>query len=123
MGTLFDELGLSGFGEPTSGVPAHPHAPSLRDIHPVEGIADPGAVDEAGVPLWAREGSGYAAPEGRGATAQGYFSIAQGITLSFCMLLAGFLYERVGAMSYLAMAVVALCGGLIAGIVWLRARG
>ena len=66
MGTLFDELGLSGFGEPTSGVPAHPHAPSLRDIHPVEGIADPGAVDEAGVPLWAREGSGYAAPEGRG---------------------------------------------------------
>ncbi|MFZ2515933.1 MAG: DNA helicase PcrA, partial [Candidatus Lutibacillus vidarii] len=26
----------------------------------------PGAVDEAGVPLWAREGSGYAAPEGRG---------------------------------------------------------
>jgi PPP family 3-phenylpropionic acid transporter len=65
----------------------------------------------------------HTAPEGRGATAQGYFSIAQGITLSFCMLLAGFLYERVGALSYLAMAVVALCGGLIAGIVWLRARG
>ena len=58
----------------------------------------------------------HAAPEGRGATAQGYFSIAQGVTLSFCMLLAGFLYERVGAMSYLAMAVVALCGGLIAGM-------
>jgi PPP family 3-phenylpropionic acid transporter len=65
----------------------------------------------------------HAAPEGRGATAQGYFSIAQGITLSFCMLLAGFLYERVGMLSYLAMAVVALCGGLIAGGIWLRARG
>ncbi len=64
-----------------------------------------------------------AAPEGRGATAQGYFSIAQGITLSFCMLLAGFLYERVGMLSYLAMAVVALCGGLIAAGAWLRARG
>lgn len=65
----------------------------------------------------------HAAPEGRGATAQGYFSIAQGITLGFCMLLAGFLYERVGMLSYLAMAVVALCGGLIAAGVWLRARG
>lgn len=64
-----------------------------------------------------------AAPEGRGATAQGYFSIAQGVTLSVCMLLAGFLYERVGTLSYLAMAPVALCGALIAGVVWLRARG
>lgn len=64
-----------------------------------------------------------AAPEGRSATAQGYFSIAQGVTLSFCMLLAGFLYERVGMLSYLAMAVVALCGGLIAAGVWMRARG
>ncbi len=82
MGTLFDELGLSGFGEPGSGAPTaasstaappaaspaappHPHAPSLVDVHPVEDPPEPpdwGAVDEAGVPLWAREGSGYAAP-------------------------------------------------------------
>jgi hypothetical protein len=44
----------------------------------------------------------------------------QGITLSGCMLLAGFLYERVGMLSYLAMALVALAGGLIAAVVWLR---
>ncbi len=58
MGTLFDELGLSDFGEPTSGAPAaHPHAPGLRDVHP---SADPAQVDESGVPLWALEG--YAGP-------------------------------------------------------------
>ena len=62
----------------------------------------------------------HAAPEGRGATAQGYFSVMQGITLSGCMLLAGFLYERVGMLSYLAMALMALLGGLIALAVWLR---
>lgn len=61
-----------------------------------------------------------AAPEGRGATAQGYFSVAQGITLSVCMLFAGFLFERVGALSYLAMALVALCGGVIAVVAWRR---
>lgn len=64
----------------------------------------------------------HAAPEGRGATAQGYFSIAQGITLSFCMLMAGFLFERVGMLSYLAMALVALVGVLVAASVWLRDR-
>ena len=64
----------------------------------------------------------HAAPEGRSATAQGYFSIMHGITLSVCMLIAGFLFERAGMMSYLAMAVVALCGGLIAVGVWSRAR-
>ncbi len=52
MGTLFDELGLSGFGEPDSGAPV--------------AAPDPHAVDDAGVPLWATEGSVYAAPEGRG---------------------------------------------------------
>lgn len=65
----------------------------------------------------------HAAPEARGATAQGYFSIAQGITLSVCMLMGGFLFERVGMLSYLAMAVVALMGALIAAAVWLRGRG
>ena len=51
MGTLFDELGLSGFGEPEPSVPArpHPHAPSLADVRP---SATPARrqddVDEAG---------------------------------------------------------------------------
>lgn len=62
----------------------------------------------------------HAAPEGRGATAQGYFSVMQGITLSGCMLLAGFLFERVGLLSYLAMALVALVGASIAAAVWMR---
>jgi MFS transporter, PPP family, 3-phenylpropionic acid transporter len=54
------------------------------------------------------------APEGRGATAQGYFSVMQGITLGGCMLLAGLLYERVGVQSYWAMALAAGLGGIIA---------
>ena len=73
MGTLFDELGLSGFGEADPGAPGgptRPHAPSRVDRHPGEtadsAAPDPHAVDDAGVPLWATEGSGYAAPEGRG---------------------------------------------------------
>ena len=56
----------------------------------------------------------HAAPEGRGATAQGYFSVVQGVTLSACMLLAGVLYEAVGVASYGAMAVTALIGASIA---------
>jgi len=52
MGTLFDELGLSGFGEADPGAPV--------------AAPDPQAVDDAGVPLWAAEGSGYAAPEASG---------------------------------------------------------
>ena len=69
MGTLFDELGLSGFGEPEPSVPArpHPHAPSLADVRP---SASPARrqddVDEAGLPLWAQEGSGYAASDASG---------------------------------------------------------
>lgn len=53
------------------------------------------------------------APERLGATAQGYFSIASGILFGASMGLAGFLYERFGDVSYLAMAVVAAAGGLI----------
>ncbi len=64
----------------------------------------------------------HAAPEGRGATAQGYFSVVQGITLSACMLLAGVLYEAVGVASYGAMAVTALIGASIALVVWMRTR-
>jgi PPP family 3-phenylpropionic acid transporter len=62
----------------------------------------------------------HAAPEGRGATAQGYFSVVQGITFSACMLLAGTLYEAIGVASYGAMAVIALIGAVIAAIVWMR---
>ena len=65
----------------------------------------------------------HAAPEGRGATAQGYFSVVQGVTLSASMLLAGVLYQAVGAASYGAMAVTALIGASIAIVVWMRMRG
>jgi PPP family 3-phenylpropionic acid transporter len=61
-----------------------------------------------------------AAPEGRGATAQGYFSVLQGVTLSACMLLAGILFERVGVASYGAMALTALIGTAITAVVWVR---
>lgn len=62
----------------------------------------------------------HAAPEGRGATAQGYFSVVQGVTFSACMLLAGTLYEAIGVASYGAMAVIALTGAVVATIVWTR---
>ncbi|WP_409727979.1 MFS transporter [Pseudorhodoplanes sp.] len=62
----------------------------------------------------------HAAPEGRGATAQGYFSVAQGIAFSASMLLAGTLYAAIGAASYAAMAAIALAGAAVAGVVWLR---
>jgi PPP family 3-phenylpropionic acid transporter len=62
----------------------------------------------------------HVAPEGRGATAQGYFSVVQGITFSACMLLAGTLYERIGAASYGAMAIIALVGALVATSVWIK---
>jgi NADH:ubiquinone oxidoreductase subunit 6 (subunit J) len=44
----------------------------------------------------------------------------QGITFSACMLLAGTVYEVIGAASYGAMAVIALIGAVIAAIVWMR---
>lgn len=62
----------------------------------------------------------HAAPEGRGATAQGYFSAVQGVTMSACMLLAGSLYEVIGVLSYAAMAMVALAGALITVAVLIR---
>ena len=64
-----------------------------------------------------------AAPEGRGATAQGYFSTLQGVTLSAFMLLAGLLFEAVGVASYAAMAFAALAGAVITAIVWTRSSG
>jgi PPP family 3-phenylpropionic acid transporter len=65
----------------------------------------------------------HAAPEGRGATAQGYFSAVQGVTMSACMLLAGTLYESIGVASYGAMAAVALAGALITVAVLVRMPG
>lgn len=62
----------------------------------------------------------HAAPEGRSATAQGYFSVVQGVTFSACMLLAGALYEAVGVASYSAMALTALVGTAIVAIVMAR---
>jgi len=62
----------------------------------------------------------HAAPEGRSATAQGYFSAVQGVTMSACMLLAGTLYEVIGVASYGAMAITALVGALITAAVWMR---
>lgn len=62
----------------------------------------------------------HTAPEGRGATAQGYFSVVQGVTFGACMLLAGTLYERFGAAAYGAMAVIAFGGAMIAVAVWTR---
>ena len=58
--------------------------------------------------------------DGKSATAQGYFAVMQGITLSLGMLLAGLLYETIGVAGYAAMAVMALLGGAIATAVWLR---
>jgi MFS transporter, PPP family, 3-phenylpropionic acid transporter len=60
------------------------------------------------------------ASDGRSATAQGYFSVLQGITLSGGMLLAGILYERIGVASYGAMAAIAFIGGALTLFVWKR---
>lgn len=58
--------------------------------------------------------------DGKSASAQGYFSVFQGITLALGMLLAGLLYERIGVAGYSAMAVMTLVGGLVAAAVWMR---
>jgi PPP family 3-phenylpropionic acid transporter len=58
--------------------------------------------------------------DGKSATAQGYFSVFQGITLALGMLLSGLLYERIGVAGYAAMAMMAFTGGVIATAVWMR---
>ena len=62
----------------------------------------------------------HAAPEGRSATAQGYFSVVQGVTFAACLLLAGALFEAVGVASYGAMALTALVGTAITAMVLTR---
>jgi len=54
------------------------------------------------------------APPGAGATAQGYFAVAHGVTMAVATALAGVLYGRFGSGAYAAMAVLAVVGGLCA---------
>jgi PPP family 3-phenylpropionic acid transporter len=55
-----------------------------------------------------------AAPPGLGATAQGYFAVAQGLAMAAAMGLSGLLYGRYGALAYGAMALAAGAGGCCA---------
>jgi len=54
------------------------------------------------------------APPGLGATAQGYFAVALGVTMAVATALAGVLYASLGTGAYAAMAVLAAAGGLCA---------
>jgi PPP family 3-phenylpropionic acid transporter len=54
------------------------------------------------------------APPGLGATAQGYFAVALGVTMAVATALAGVLYGRFGSGAYAVMAVLAAAGGLCA---------
>jgi PPP family 3-phenylpropionic acid transporter len=63
------------------------------------------------------------APPGLGATAQGYFAVAHGVTMAVATALAGVLYGRLGTGAYAAMAALAAAGGLCALISWRAQRG
>jgi MFS transporter, PPP family, 3-phenylpropionic acid transporter len=54
------------------------------------------------------------APPGLGATAQGYFVVAFGMTMAVMTGLSGVLYGRYGGLAYGAMALAAAAGGLFA---------
>ncbi len=54
------------------------------------------------------------APPGLGATAQGYFAVAHGVTMAVAAALAGVLYGHLGSGAYAAMAALATAGGLCA---------
>jgi MFS transporter, PPP family, 3-phenylpropionic acid transporter len=53
-------------------------------------------------------------PEGLGATAQGYLSIAQGLAMAAAMGLSGMLFGALGSLAYGAMAALAALGGILA---------
>lgn len=55
-----------------------------------------------------------AAPAARGATAQGYLAVAQGLVMALAMGISGLLYARWGNLAYGAMALMAAAGGLLA---------
>ena len=56
------------------------------------------------------------APEGRGATAQGYYAIGLGIVMAAMMSLSGWLYAAYGNAAYAAMALAAVAGCACAAI-------
>ena len=62
-----------------------------------------------------------AASDLQGATAQGYFSILNGVTMGVAMGLAGILYQAHGNAAYGAMAIIAAIGGAI--VIVARGRG
>jgi hypothetical protein len=54
------------------------------------------------------------APEGLGATAQGYLSVALGLSMAGATALSGLLYENYGTAAYEVMAIGAAIGTAIA---------
>jgi PPP family 3-phenylpropionic acid transporter len=56
------------------------------------------------------------APEGRGATAQGYYAIGLGAVMAAMMSLSGWLYAAYGNAAYAAMALAAVAGCACAAI-------
>ena len=54
------------------------------------------------------------APAGQGATAQGYLAVALAAAMAAATALSGVLYQAVGALSYAAMASIAVAGGACA---------
>jgi hypothetical protein len=56
------------------------------------------------------------APEGRAATAQGYYAIGLGAVMAAMMSLSGWLYAAYGAAAYAAMALAAVAGCACAAV-------
>jgi MFS transporter, PPP family, 3-phenylpropionic acid transporter len=54
-----------------------------------------------------------AAPENSGATAQGYFSVVQGVAMALAMVGTGVLFSTYGSLAYLPMAAAAVLGGAL----------
>ncbi len=62
-----------------------------------------------------------AAPDGLGATAQGYLTVVLGVIMAAAMVVSGLLVGAFASLAYLAMAALAFCGGLCALAVRRRA--
>ena len=63
-----------------------------------------------------------AAPRRLGATAQGYLYVVMSVVLALMLGLSGFLFSAFGEMGYLAMALVAIAGGVCVFVARPRAR-
>ena len=85
-----------------------PPAATLPALQILHGLSF-GATHLGAVQYLARE-----APEGLGATAQGYLSIALGLVMAAAMGISGLLFGKYGSLAYLAMAAAALAGGAFA---------